>query len=270
MATKSKSSEIVDGVQVALDASETAVNIAEEFNNVREQFEVVNIQAKRIYQSVSIIFVSSIAAAIISLGAGMLMYYKTLGTLRTNSNMAIESLAIFTENVSSLDQSIKTIQVNTENQEIIKKSLTDVERAASAASKDISGAEKRYNQAIKIGVQETERMITQFAESTLIDLKTEADATQMALSEQIREIQKFFNTEQDDEMGSEASGDNVVTLKEFQKLSVKVDQLIALQKDLAAGMMEMNRLKQAELKKKATEAKPVKSKKPAINPLKFP
>ena len=53
----------------------------------------------------------------------MLMYYKALGTLRTNSNMAVESLAIFTENVSSLDKSIKTVETNAKNQEVIKNAL---------------------------------------------------------------------------------------------------------------------------------------------------
>ena len=94
MATRSGGKELENGIQVALDAADTASGVTEEFNNVREQFEVVNIQAKRIYQSVLIIFVSAIVAAIISLGAGLLMYYKALGTLRTNSNMALSLIHI--------------------------------------------------------------------------------------------------------------------------------------------------------------------------------
>ena len=194
MATRSGGKELENGIQVALDAADTASGVTEEFNNVREQFEVVNIQAKRIYQSVLIIFVSAIVAAIISLGAGLLMYYKALGTLRTNSNMAIESLAIFTENVSTLDKSVKTVETNTANQEIIKNSLGDIRSAAEKASKDIAAAERKYNQAIKLSVQDTERVIKEFAETTLVDLKTQSDLTQMALSEQIMGIQKFFRT----------------------------------------------------------------------------
>ena len=59
------------------------------------------------------------------------MYYKALGTLRTNSNMAIESLAIFTENVSTLDQSVKTVETNTANQEIIKNSNDEIYKGVS-------------------------------------------------------------------------------------------------------------------------------------------
>jgi hypothetical protein len=268
MATRSGDKNLENGIKVALDAADTASGVTEEFNNVREQFEVVNIQAKRIYQSVLIIFVSAIIAAIISLGAGLLMYYKALGTLRTNSNMAIESLAIFTENVSALDKSVKTVETNTANQEIIKNSLGDIRSAAEKASNDIAAAERKYNQAIKLSVQDTERVIKEFAETTLVDLKTQSDLTQMALSEQIQGIQKFFEPDPSEDDGEIDGGDNIVTYKQFMVLENKVDQLIVLQKELAANMMEMNRIKQVEAQRKKATPKVVK--KAPVNPLKFP
>ena len=270
MTTRSTSKDLENGIKVALDAADTASSVIEEFNGVKEQFEVVNIQAKRIYQSVLIVFVSAIVAAVISLGAGLLMYYKALGSLRTNSNMAIESLAIFSENVSTLDKSIQTVETNTANQEIIKDTLLDIQSAAEKASKDISDAEKKYNQAIKISVSDTERVIRDFAENTLLDLKTESDATR-ELSEQIRGIQKYFTPDLGDEAGEIETGDNIVTLKQFQGLESKVDQLILLQKELAANVMEMNRVRQVQAQKqRAAEAKTKSAPKPPVNPLKFP
>ena len=269
MATRAADKDLENGIKVALDAADTASGVTEEFNNVREQFEVVNIQARRIYQSVLIIFISSIVAAIISLGAGLLMYYKALGSLRTNSNMAIEALAIFTENVSTLDKSIMTVETNTQNQEIIKNTLKDVQSAAEKASTDIGTAEAKYNQAIKLSVKDTERVIKDFAETTLLDLKTQSDATQMQLMEQIAGIQQFFAPDTQGEAGETDAGDNIVTQKQFQTLEEKVDRIIVLQKELAANMMEMNRVRQVQAqKKKATT--PKVNKKPPVNPLKFP
>ena len=270
MAKSSNSKNLEDGIQVALDAADTASGVVSEFNNVREQFEVVNIQAKRIYQSVLIIFISSIVAAIVSLGAGMLMYYKSLGTLKTNSNMAIESLAIFSENVSSLDASVKTVETNTKNQEIIKNSLEEIRKASEKASNDIASAEDKYIKAIKLSVKDTELMIKDFAENTLIDLKTQADQTLLVLSQQIQGIQKFFEPEVISEDGELEPGDNIVTYKQFQLLEEKVDRLIILQKELAANIMEMNRVRQVEAQRKKVQAKKVPVKKPPVNPLKFP
>jgi hypothetical protein len=269
MATRAIDKDLENGIKVALDAADTASGVTEEFNNVREQFEVVNIQARRIYQSVLIVFISAIVAAIISLGAGLLMYYKALGTLRTNSNMAIEALAIFTENVSSLDKSIITVETNTQNQEIIKNTLKDVRSAAEKASNDIGAAEAKYNQAIKLSVKDTERVIKDFAETTLLDLKTQSDATQMQLMAQIEGIQKFFAPDTQGEAGETDPGDNIVTQKQFQTLEEKVDRIIVLQKELAANMMEMNRIRQVQAQKKKA-ATPKVTKKPPVNPLKFP
>ena len=270
MAKSSNTKNLEDGIQVALDAADTASGVVSEFNNVREQFEVVNIQAKRIYQSVLIIFISSIVAAVVSLGAGMLMYYKALGTLRTNSNMAIESLAIFSENVSALDASVKTVETNTKTQEIIKDSLEEIRKASEKASNDIASAEDKYTKAIKLSVKDTELLIKDFAENTLIDLKTQADQTLLVLSEQIKGIQKFFEPEVSGEDGELDPGDNIVTYKQFQLLEEKVDRLITLQKELAANIMEMNRVRQVEAQRKKVEASKTPVKKPPVNPLKFP
>jgi hypothetical protein len=272
MATKPTKSDLADSVQIALDAADTATGVTEEFNSIKEQFEVVNIQAKRIHQSVTIIFASAIAAAVISLAAGFLMYYKSLSTLQTNSNMAIESIAIFTEQVSSLDKSIKTVETNTQNQETIKATLSELKSATEKASKDISDADKRYNQGIKLGIQDTERLIKEFAETTLQDLKVQSEVSQQTLSEQISTIENFFAPKETTEEGEtiEVSQDDaLVTMKDFQALENKVDELILLQKEIAANLMEMNRVRQAQAtqkKKKAPKAAP----KPKPNPLKFP
>jgi arsenate reductase-like glutaredoxin family protein len=131
MAAKvTENDNIQDSIQVALDAADTAAEVTEVFHNLKEQFEVVNIQANKIYNSVLIIFVSAILAGLVSLGAASLMYYKALGTLKTNSNVSIEALAIFTENVAKLDDSVKLVKENTENQELIKATLVDLEATA--------------------------------------------------------------------------------------------------------------------------------------------
>ena len=272
MATKPSKSDLADSVQIALDAADTATGVTEEFNSIKEQFEVVNIQARRIHQSVTIIFVSAIAAALISLAAGFLMYYKSLSTLQTNSNMAQESIAIFIERVDALEQSVKTVETNTENQEVIKATLDELKNATEKATKDLADADNRYNQGIKLGIKDTERLIKEFAQTMLEDLQNQSEASQVAMAEQIAAIESYFAPEatlQDGEEPEEATeGETPVTIKDFQVLETKVDELMLLQKEIAANLLEMNRVKkaQAKVKKSAPKAAP----KPKPNPLKFP
>jgi hypothetical protein len=51
-------------------------------------------------------------------------------------------------------------------------------------------------------------------------------------------------------------------------LENKVDELILLQKEIAANLLEMNRVRQAQAKKKVST--PKVQPKPKPNPLKFP
>ena len=271
MATRPTKSDLADSVQIALDAADTATGVTEEFNSIKEQFEVVNIQAKRIHQSVTIIFASAIAAAVISLAAGFLMYYKSLSTLQSNSTMAIETIAIFTERVGALEESIKTVETNTQNQETIKATLAELKTATEQASNDVANADKRYNQGIKLGIQDTERLIKDFAETTLQDLKSQSEVSQLALSEQISTIESFFAPKPDpdsDDQEEVNKADALVTFKEFQVLENKVDELILLQKEIAANLLEMNRVRQTAAKKK--KVTPKVAPKPKPNPLKFP
>lgn len=257
---------IQESIQVALDAADTAGEVTEEFHNLKEQFEVVNIQAKRIYNSVMIIFISSVAAGIVSLGAASLMYYKALGTLKTNSNVSIEALAIFTENVAKLDESIKLVKENTENQVAIKSTLVDLDVAAKQAIDDITGAEVKYSKSVKLTVKEVESLIQQFAVTTLESIQSKTELTQNKLGLQISNMEKFFL--QADETKA-ASGNSIVTYKQFQAVENKVDQLITLQTELSAKIFEMNKVAKAAAKKKALPTKKSKPK-PAPNTLKFP
>ena len=259
---------IQDSIQVALDAADTAAGVTEEFHNLREQFEVVNIQAKRIYNSVMIVFISSIVAGLVSLGAASLMYYKALGTLKTNSNVSIEALAIFTENVAKLDKSIQLIESNTENQELIKSTLVDLEAAAKQSIDDITGAEVKYSKAVKLTIQEVQGLIQQFATTTLESIEARTQQTQGQLAQQMSNMEKFFIQADTSKEGDDNRGDSIVTYKQFQALENKVDQLIMLQKDLVAKIFEMNQAAKVAAKKKEVAKK--MTRKPAPNPLKFP
>lgn len=270
MAANASKTTVEDSIQVALDAADTAAGVTEEFNTIREQFEVQNIQAKRIYQSITIIFASSIAAAIISLSVGFFMYYKALSTLKTNSNMAIESIAIFSENVGDLAKAMKTVESNTANQEAIKSTLNTLESAALKASEDVSSADARYNNAIKIGITETERLIQQFASTTLEELKGQSFEVQTEISNKIAEIQKIFEPVETDSVDENAMQevDNLVKSSQIEALDAKIDELMLLQKDIAAKLLEEKR--KAEVQAKAKKSTPKPKAKPAVNPLKFP
>lgn len=275
MAKAPSKSTIEESITVALDAADTAATVTEEFNGIKEQFEVVNIQAKRIYQSVLIIFVSSIIAACVSGIAAFTIYFKSLSELDTSNRMAIESIAIFTERVGALETSMATIETNTKNQETIQNTLDTLQDAALKASDDVASADQRYNQAIKIGVTETERLINQFTTSTLSKLSDQVSEDTAELRSLVAEMQKLAEVSPDEapsqapEMKPEIDISTPVEVDKLDELKVKFDEMLLLQKEIAAKLLEMERKARTPAKTSKATKKPAQTKK-AENPLKFP
>ena len=275
MAKAPSKSTIEESITVALDAADTAATVTEEFNGIKEQFEVVNIQAKRIYQSVLIIFVSSIIAASVSGIAAFAIYFKSLSELDTSNRMAIESIAIFTERVGALETAMATIETNTKNQETIKNTLDTLQDAALKASDDVASADQRYNQAIKIGVTETERLINQFTTSTLSKLSDQVSEDTAELRFLIAEMQKLAEVSPDEapsqapEMKPEIDISTPMEVDKLDELKVKFDEMLLLQKEIAAKLLEMERKARTPAKTAKVTKKPTQTKK-AENPLKFP
>jgi hypothetical protein len=275
MAKAPSKSTIEESITVALDAADTAATVTEEFNGIKEQFEVVNIQAKRIYQSVLIIFVSSIIAACVSGIAAFTIYFKSLSELDTSNRMAIESIAIFTERVGALETAMATIETNTKNQETIQNTLDTLQDAALKASDDVASADQRYNQAIKIGVTETERLINQFTTSTLSKLSDQVSEDTAELRSLVAEMQKLAEVSPDEapsqapEMKPEIDISTPVEVDKLDELKVKFDEMLLLQKEIAAKLLEMERKARTPVKTSKATKKPAQTKK-AENPLKFP
>ena len=260
MPAKSSNSTIEESIKVALDAADTATNVAEEFNNIKEQFEVVNIKAKRIYQSVSIIFISSIAAAVIAICASLLMYFNNIKTLKDNSEMARESVAIIAENIGNLKASLSIVEQNTTNQEVIKETLTDLKSATTKATTDLADADKRYNAAIKNSVVEMERIINEFVQKTSSQLVADNNVTQSEVLSKLDAIKEILApTGQEDVVGE------IVEQKvSLEDIKIRLDEIMMLQKEMAAKMLEAKR---AVAQPAAKTTKPKNAAKPQSNPL---
>ena len=59
----------------------------------------------------------------------------------------------------------------------------------------MADADNRYNQGIKLGIKDTERLIKEFAQTMLEDLRNQSEASQVAMAEQIAAIESYFAPE---------------------------------------------------------------------------
>jgi len=238
--TKSSSKQTIeDSIQVALDAADTATNVVEQFNKVNQEFEVVNIHAKRIYQSVSIIFVSAISAAVISTLIGFVMYYKNLSTLKESAEMNVKAVALLAENITELRDGLGLLEENVNNQEGILASMDQLQSAAAAATKNISNAETRYKSAIKQSVTETNDLLNSFVQKVSETIDLESKKINGEILTQLDVIKKSLTGDPIDEPGPSDSANRKISL---ELIYDRMDEIIFLQKDIAAKILEANRL----------------------------
>ena len=133
----------------------------------------------------------------------------------------------------------------------------------------------RYNQAIKIGVTETERLINQFTTSTLSKLSDQVNEDTAELRSLVAEMQKLAEISPDEapsqapEMKPEIDISTPVEADKLDELKVKFDEMLLLQKEIAAKLLEMERKARTPAKTSKATKKPAQTKK-AENPLKFP
>ena len=95
-------STIEESIKIALDAADAATDVTSEYNNIKKKNEIIGAEVKKVYMYTTIIFGSSIAAAIASIIFSAFIYFKSMSDLEVMVTTNREALLIFAENVDSL------------------------------------------------------------------------------------------------------------------------------------------------------------------------
>jgi hypothetical protein len=101
---------IEESIKIALDAADTATSVTAEFESIRTRYEQARKEVKTMNRHALGIFISSVGAIAIAVGAAGFMYYRTLGEMRASSATTMEALLIFAENVDKLVLAIGKIE----------------------------------------------------------------------------------------------------------------------------------------------------------------
>tara|TARA_B100001057_G_C22682167_1_gene884188 strand:+ start:349 stop:1086 length:738 start_codon:yes stop_codon:yes gene_type:complete len=97
-------STIEESIKIALDAADAATDVTSEYNNIKKKNEKIGAEVKKVYMYTTIIFGSSIAAAIASIIFSAFIYFKSMSDLEVMVTTNREALLIFAENVDALKE----------------------------------------------------------------------------------------------------------------------------------------------------------------------
>ena len=107
---------VQESIKIALDAADAATDVTAEYNKIRRDHKKLENSMKQSQQFISIIFASSVAAAIAALVFAGLIYFRTLSELSTMTTTSREALIVFAENVDNMNGSLEQLEVSLETQ----------------------------------------------------------------------------------------------------------------------------------------------------------
>ncbi len=107
---------VQESIKIALDAADAATDVTAEYNKIRRDHKKLENSMKQSQRFISIVFVSSVAAAIAALVFAGLIYFRTLSELSTMTTTSREALIVFAENVDNMNSSLERLEVSLETQ----------------------------------------------------------------------------------------------------------------------------------------------------------
>ena len=90
-------STIEESIKIALDAADAATDVTSEYNKVKREHKKLETQVKQIYRYTTIIFGSSMIAAVVAMIFSSVLYFRSMSDLNVMTTTNREALVIFAE-----------------------------------------------------------------------------------------------------------------------------------------------------------------------------
>ena len=162
-------STIEESIKIALDAADAATDITSEYNSIKKKNQKLEAEMKKVYLYTTIIFGSSIFAAIVAILFSSFIYFKSMSDLDVMTTTNREALVIFSQNVDALKETTGDYINAIKLQEEVKSQNAEIGNAFKefeTSSKDIVREISALNEAtIKQIVESTKTISSPFIEA---------------------------------------------------------------------------------------------------------
>ena len=133
-------STIEESIKIALDAADAATDVTSEYNKVKREHKKLEAKVKQIHRYTTIIFGSSMIAAIVAMIFSSVLYFRSMSDLGVMTTTNREALVIFAENVDDLKDNVKALSVAMESQVALEKQNAKLVEELSSLRREISVA----------------------------------------------------------------------------------------------------------------------------------
>tara|TARA_B100000963_G_C22438047_1_gene585236 strand:- start:80 stop:829 length:750 start_codon:yes stop_codon:yes gene_type:complete len=235
-------STIEESIKIALDAADAATDVTSEYNKVKREHKKLETQVKQIHRYTTIIFGSSMVAAVVAMIFTSVLYFRSMSDLNVMTTTNREALVIFAENVDDLKDNVKALSVAMDSQVALEKQNEKLVEELSSLRKEIAVATNALASRVleqNKGLQQamtknTEQAVNIFAEklaksfeNRLAELDNEIDLYQKQLLTSLKDMNSASGDKQEMEAISRSQKQ---LIKEIQSLYKKNEEIFSKMK----------------------------------------
>ena len=187
-------STIEESIKIALDAADAATDITSEYSKIKRENKKLEAKVKQIHRYTTIIFGSSMAAAVVAIGFSSVIYFRSMSDLSVMTTTNREALVIFAENVDALKESTQNLQTAMDNQVLIQDQNKRVLNKIEVMRDDFSSTTISMQEQVKIANDQLSGEIANFS-GQLSSTVSETLISQM--NGQLAQIEALINGIQD-------------------------------------------------------------------------
>ena len=187
-------STIEESIKIALDAADAATDITSEYSKIKRENKKLEAKVKEIHRYTTIIFGSSMVAAVIAIGFSSVIYFRSMSDLSVMTTTNREALVIFAENVDGLKESTQNLQTAMDNQVLIQDQNKRVLNKIEVMRDDFSSTTISMQEQVKIANDQLSDEIANFS-GQLSSTVSETLISQM--NGQLAQIEALINGIQD-------------------------------------------------------------------------
>jgi hypothetical protein len=215
----SEISTIEESIKIALDAADAATDITSEYNEINKNNKKLEAEVKKIYMYTTIIFGSSIVAALASILFSAFIYFKSMSDLEVMITTNREALLIFAQNVDDLKETTSEFNRAVSLQEEVKAQNSAIESSFSSFGDTTKEVVTNISKSNELAV------------NSIVDSNKEISAL---FSEMISNYEQLQNESSDvffKKLNS-ANSDLIKKIKVPNKTDQKMEQLVSSHKEL--------------------------------------
>jgi hypothetical protein len=239
----SEISTIEESIKIALDAADAATDITSEYNTIKKKNQKLEAEMKKVYLYTTIIFGSSIFAAIVAIFFSSFIYFKSMSDLDVMTTTNREALVIFSQNVDALKETTVDYINAVKLQEEVKSQNAEIGNAFKefeTSSKDIVREISELNEAtIKQIVDSTKTISTPFINAITGFEKTQSKSysdffEQLSISnfELIQALKTGDNTEETIQKLIKSQAQLTIVIEGLKSRNTEIIELVKDNEDL--------------------------------------